>query len=42
MIHDKKGEGDYVTVTTVPDAGRYEMKRVAFDELYPLIKMIGK
>ena len=42
MIHDKKGEGDHVTVTTVPDAGRYEMKRVAFDELYPLIKMIGK
>ncbi len=42
MIHDKKGEGDCVTVTTVPDAGRYEMKRVAFDELYPLIKMIGK
>lgn len=42
MIHDKKGEGDCVTVTTVPDAGRYEMKRVAFDELYPLIKIIGK
>lgn len=42
MIHDKKGEGDCVTVTTVPEAGRYEMKRVAFDELYPLIKMIGK
>ena len=42
MIHDKKGEGDCVTVTTVPDAGRYEMKRVAFGELYPLIKMIGK
>lgn len=42
MIHDKKSEGDYVTVTTVPDAGRYEMKRVAFGELYPLIKMIGK
>lgn len=42
MIHDKKGEGKYVTVTTVPDAGRYELKRVAFGELYPLIKMIGK
>lgn len=42
MIHDKKGEGKYVTVTTVPEAGRYEMKRVAFGELYPLIKMIGK
>lgn len=42
MTHDKKGEGEYVTVTTVLEAGRYEMKRVAFGDLYPLIKMIGK
>lgn len=41
MTHDKKGEGEYVTITTVPAAGSFEMKRVEFRELYPLIQMIG-
>lgn len=42
MTHDKKGEGDTVTVTTVPEVGRFEMKKVKFEELYPLIGMIGR
>ena len=42
MTHDKKGEGDTVVVTTVPEPGRYEMKRVRFEELYPMIEMIGQ
>ena len=42
MTHDKKGEGDTVTVTTVSEPGGYEMKKVRFSELYPLIKMIGR
>ena len=42
MTHDKKGEGDTITITTVSEPGKFEMKKVAFGELYPLIKMIGK
>ena len=42
MTHDKKGEGDSVTVTTVSQPGSFEMKKIAFSELYPLIKMIGR
>ena len=42
MTHDKKGEGAYVTVTMVPEPGKFEMKRIAFSELYPLIEKIGK
>lgn len=42
MTHDKKGEGDYVTVTTVPQPGQFEMKKVPFKELYPMIKMITR
>ncbi len=42
MTHDKKGEGETVTITTVPEAGKFEMKKVSFKELYPLIKTIGK
>ena len=41
MTHDKKGEGETVTVTTVSAPGRYEMKKVRFEELRPMIKMIG-
>lgn len=41
MTHDKKGEGDQVTVITVPKPGEYEMKKVRFKELYPKIQMIG-
>lgn len=40
MTHDKKGEGDYVTVTTVPRPGEFEMKKVRFKDLYPMIEMI--
>ncbi|MBQ3329850.1 MAG: 3-dehydroquinate synthase [Ruminococcus sp.] len=42
MTHDKKGEGDYVTVTTVPRPGEFEMNRVRFEDLYPMIQMITK
>ena len=42
MTHDKKGEGDAVTVTTVPVPGQFEMKKVPFKELYPMIAMIKK
>ena len=42
MTHDKKGEGETVTITTVPEAGKFEMKKVSFKELYPLIETIGK
>ncbi|MBQ3264409.1 MAG: 3-dehydroquinate synthase [Ruminococcus sp.] len=40
MTHDKKGEGEYVTVTTVSEPGKFEMKKVRFTDLYPMIKMI--
>ena len=42
MTHDKKGEGDCVTITTVPAPGRFEMKKVRFSDLYPMIQMIGR
>lgn len=42
MTHDKKGEGDHVTVTTVPQPGQFEMKKVRFEDLYPMIEMITK
>ena len=42
MRHDKKSLGDRVTVVTVPEAGRYEMKEISFEELYPKIKMITR
>lgn len=42
MIHDKKGEGDTVTITTVTEPGVYQMKKVRFSELAPLIQMIGR
>jgi len=42
MLHDKKSEGDAVTVVTVPAPGRFEMKKISFAELYPLIKMITR
>ncbi len=42
MTHDKKGEGDSVTITTVQSPGEFEMKKVRFRELYPMIQMIGR
>lgn len=42
MTHDKKGEGDTVTVTTVPVPGKFEMKKVRFEELVPMIEMVGR
>lgn len=42
MTHDKKGEGDTVTVTTVPVSGEFEMKKVRFEELVPMIEMVGR
>lgn len=42
MMHDKKGEGNTVVITTVDEPGHFEMKSVAYDELLPLIRMIGK
>ena len=42
MTHDKKGEGASVTITTVCEPGQFEMKKVQFKDLYPMIQMIGK
>lgn len=42
MTHDKKGEGDTVTITTVPAPGEFEMKKVWFEELVPMIEMVGR
>ena len=42
MTHDKKGEGDSVTITTVQSPGEFEMKKVRFRDLYPMIQMIGR
>ena len=42
MTHDKKGEGEYVTVTTVSEPGTFQMKKVRFKDLYPMIQMIGR
>ncbi|MBQ9680473.1 MAG: 3-dehydroquinate synthase [Ruminococcus sp.] len=42
MTHDKKGEGDSVTVTTVSKPGTFTMKKVQFKDLYPMIQMIGR
>lgn len=42
MTHDKKGEGDSVTVTTVAKPGEFEMNKVRFKDLYPMIRMITK
>lgn len=42
MLHDKKSFGDRITVVTVPEAGRYEMKEISFEELYPMIEMIAR
>ena len=42
MLHDKKADGGRVTVITVPEVGRYEMKEISFKELYPKIKMITR
>ena len=40
MTHDKKSVGGRVTVVTVPEPGRFKMKEISFEELYPLIRMI--
>lgn len=40
MTHDKKSVGGRITVVTVPEPGRFEMKEISFEELYPLIRMI--
>jgi 3-dehydroquinate synthase len=42
MLHDKKSEGDGVTVVTVPAPGQYEMNKISFKELYPLIETITR
>ncbi len=42
MKHDKKSAGDRVTVVTVPKPGQFEMKEIAFKEIYPLIKTIAR
>lgn len=40
MTHDKKGEGAFVTITTVPKPGQFEMKKARFEDLRPMIEMI--
>ena len=42
MLHDKKSDGDTVTVVTVPVPGQYEMRKISLLELYPLIKTITR
>ena len=42
MLHDKKSQGETVTVVTVPQPGEFEMKNISFKELYPLIEMITR
>ena len=42
MLHDKKSEGDGVTVVTVPAPGQVEMKKISFKELLPLIEIITR
>lgn len=42
MRHDKKSQGDRVTVVTVSKPGSYEMKNISLEELYPLIKTIAR
>ena len=42
MRHDKKSQGDRVTVVTVSKHGSYEMKNISLEELYPLIKTIAR
>ena len=42
MLHDKKSEGDSVTVVTVPEVGSFEMNKISFKELYPKIKTITR
>ena len=42
MLHDKKSDGDRVTVVTVPEPGRWEMNKISFEQLYPMIEMITR
>ncbi len=42
MTHDKKGEADGVTVTTVAEPGTFTMKKVRFEDLYPMIETIKR
>lgn len=42
MLHDKKSENGRVTVVTVPEPGKWEMNKISFEELYPLIEMIAR
>ena len=42
MRHDKKSEGDTVTVVTVPEPGQFELRKISFEELYPLIETITR
>ena len=42
MLHDKKSEGDSVTVVTVPEVDSFEMAKISFKELYPKIKTITR
>ena len=42
VLHDKKGDGGSVTVVTVPEPGKWEMNKISFEELYPLIETITR
>ena len=42
VLHDKKMRGGAVTVTTVPEIGRWEMREVAPQELLPLLGVIAE
>ena len=42
VLHDKKSDGDRVTVVTVPEAGSFDMKKISIKELYPMIETITR
>ena len=37
-FHDKKADGDFVTVTTVPEIGSFELKRMKCTEVINMAK----
>ena len=37
-FHDKKADGEYVTVTMVPEIGSYELKKMKCNEVIDLAK----
>lgn len=38
LLHDKKADGEYVTITTVADIGQFELKKIKCSELIEMAK----